>query len=53
MKTPEELSLELMAEWFKNVSKDEFMAEYNSLGDNYTGITIGEFLGIGEDDEIC
>lgn len=42
--SPEELSLKLMAEWFDSVSNEDFLNEFNSLGNNYSGVTIGVFL---------
>lgn len=45
--TIEDLSLKLMAEWFDSVSSEDFLNEFNSLGNNYCGITVCEFLGEG------
>ena len=48
--SPEELSLKLMAEWFDSVSKEEFLEEFNSLGNDYCGTTtIGDFLNQNKD----
>lgn len=47
--SPEELSLKLMAEWFDSVSKEEFLEDFNSLGNNYCGNTVGEFLNQNKD----
>ena len=37
-------SLNKITDWIKNSSSDEFMSTFNELGDNYSGITIGEFI---------
>ena len=37
-------SLNKITNWIKNSSSDEFMSTFNELGDNYSGITIGEFI---------
>lgn len=37
-------SLEKITNWIKNSSSEEFMSKFNKLGDNYSGITIGEFI---------
>ncbi|MEN3969999.1 hypothetical protein [Acinetobacter sp. BWR-L5] len=50
--SPEDLSLKLMAEWFDAVSKEEFLEDFNSLGNNYCGTTIGEFLNQNKDLEL-
>lgn len=47
--SPEELSLKLMSEWFDSVSNEEFLSEFNSLGNNYCGTTIGDFLKQNKD----
>lgn len=37
-------SLKRITDWINNSSSDEFMSKFNKLGDNYSGITVGEFI---------
>ena len=36
-------SLKRITDWINNSSSDEFMSKFNKLGDNYSGINVGEF----------
>ena len=44
MKTPEELSLELIRGILSNTTKEQFLSEIESLPGKYVGMTVGEFL---------
>lgn len=37
-------SLKRITDWINNSSSDEFMSKFYKLGDNYSGITVGEFI---------
>lgn len=45
------IALQNTTNWIENSSSEEFMSLYNKLGDDYSGTTVGEILGIDEADE--
>lgn len=42
-------ALKNTTDWIANSSSEEFKSTFNELGDNYSGLTIGDFLS--EDEE--
>lgn len=46
-------SLNAVTKWIENSSSEEFLLNFNKLGNNYSGITLGEYLdeyGVIEDE---
>lgn len=45
--------MKAITDWIKNCPSEEFMKTFNELGNNYSGLTIGDFLGADETEELC
>lgn len=46
-------SLAAVTKWIETSPTDEFLANFKSLGDSYSGVTLAEYLeecGVNEDD---
>lgn len=39
-------ALQNTTDWIVNSSIEEFMSTFNELGDNYEGITLGEYIDL-------
>lgn len=42
--------MKAISNWIKNCPSEEFMRTFNELEDNYSGPTIGDFLGDADDE---
>ena len=42
--------MKAVTNWIKNCSSEEFMRTFNELKDDYNGPTIGDFLGIDDNE---
>lgn len=46
-------SLQKVTDWIKNSPSEEFMGTFNKLNDKeYSGLTIGDFLGLNDTEEL-
>lgn len=45
-------ALQNTTDWIVNSSIEEFMSTFNELGDNYEGITLGEYIDLFLDTEL-
>lgn len=43
--------MKAVTDWIKNCPSEEFMRTFNELKDDYSGPTIGDFLGDADDNE--
>lgn len=43
--------MKAVSDWIKNCPSEEFMKTFNELKDDYSGPTIGDFLGDADDNE--